>query len=169
MTKVALALGGNQGDVPQHFSDAIAKLERNGLSNISCSSCYVTSPVDCQEGAPDFVNGALTGEWDGAPDELLALCKRLEREAGRPEEYERNSDRPLDLDIVLFGDEAYTSERLTIPHKEMDKRLFVLEPLAEVAPDMLHPILDQIRVIFLPINVLIPLGPLRVILFQIPN
>jgi len=143
MVKVALALGGNQGDVALHFSGAIAKLELNGLSNISCSSYYVTKPVDCREGAPDFVNAALTGEWGGGPEELLTLCKRLEREAGRPVEYTRNSDRPLDVDIILFGAEIYSSEHLTIPHKEMHKRLFVLEPLAEVAAGMLHPVLDS--------------------------
>jgi len=143
MKKVALSLGGNQGDVALHFSGAIAKLELNGLSNISCSPYYVTKPVDCQEGAPDFVNAALTGEWGGDPEELLILCKRLEREAGRPEEYARNADRPLDLDIILFGDETYTAQHLIIPHKEMHKRLFVLAPLAEVAPDMLHPVLGK--------------------------
>jgi 2-amino-4-hydroxy-6-hydroxymethyldihydropteridine diphosphokinase len=143
METIALALGGNQGDVSAHFSDAICKLEKSGLQNICTSSCYVTTPVGCKEDAPDFVNAALTGEWNGTPAELLALCKRLEAEAGRPSEYERNSDRPLDLDIILFGEQTYQLDNLTVPHIDMENRLFVLIPLAEVAPNMTHPVLNK--------------------------
>lgn len=141
--KVALALGGNIGNVKKNFSEAIAKLEANGVEDIKYSSNYTTTPVECRLGAPDFVNAALTGYWSGSPDELFQLCKKLEAEAGRPKNYERNSDRPLDVDIILFGEQLVTEAHLVIPHKEMHNRLFVLIPLCEVAPEMVHPSLNK--------------------------
>lgn len=143
METVALALGGNLGDVPAEFLSAIQKMKQQGLMNVSVSSCYVTAPVDCRAGAPDFVNGAVTGQWAGSEVELLSLCKKMESEAGRAEEYERNSDRPLDIDIIFFGDKKYLSSSLTIPHKETAARLFVLLPLVEIDPNMLHPVLNK--------------------------
>ena len=137
--RVALSLGGNIGNVHSAFSEAITKLAANGLENIVISANYTTSPVDCRSDAPDFVNAALTGDWMGTDDELLKLCKKLEFEAGRPKVYKRNSDRTLDIDIILFGDQIIQKPHLIIPHKEMGKRLFVLVPLNEIAPDMKHP------------------------------
>ena len=139
-TRIILALGGNLGDVPQTFAQAIQKLQRNGLTNITPSSCYTTAPIDCDENAPDFVNAALSGDWNDTPEKLLTLCKQLESEAGRPSQYKRNADRPLDIDIIFFGEEIVTSENLVIPHKEAHNRLFVMVPVAEIAPDFIHPL-----------------------------
>ncbi len=143
MEKVALSIGGNIGDVKGNFRVAIEKLKTAGLKCVKHSSCYSTTPVDCSNKAPDFVNSAITGEWSKSSEELLSLCKKIEREAGRPEIYKRNSDRPVDLDIIFFGSETKNTESLIIPHKEMANRLFVLIPLAEIAKDWIHPVLDK--------------------------
>ncbi|NCB32157.1 MAG: 2-amino-4-hydroxy-6-hydroxymethyldihydropteridine diphosphokinase, partial [Clostridia bacterium] len=113
---VALALGGNSGDVRAHFDRALSALEAAGVSGIRMSSIHVTAPVDCPPGSADFLNAALTGYCSIPPLELLALCKELERKAGRPAHYPPNSPRPLDIDIILYGDLVYSDDRLTIPH-----------------------------------------------------
>jgi len=139
-TTIVLSLGGNLGDVPQTFANAVKKLHQHGVRDICTSSCYTTSPVDCADEAPDFVNAALSGTWGGTAEELLKVCKLLESEAGRPDQYARNADRPLDIDIILFGDTILKTVFLTIPHKEAFNRLFVLVPVAEIAGKLKHPI-----------------------------
>lgn len=136
---IALALGGNCGDVCGNFETALAKLADGGIRNITMSPLYVTEPVDCPPGSPDFYNAALTGYCGLPPLELLALCKRIEREAGRPEHYPVNSPRPLDIDIILYGNLIYSDEKLTIPHPRAAEREFVLKPLADIAPDLIFP------------------------------
>ncbi len=136
---IALALGGNCGDVCAGFEAAIAKLAAAGIREIRTSTVHATAPVDCPPGSPDFLNMALTGLCDLPPRELLTLCKRLEREAGRLEQYPVNSPRPLDIDIILYGNLIYSDERLTIPHPRAAARAFVLAPLAEIAPGMVFP------------------------------
>jgi len=130
---IARRIGGNTGDIPANFRMAFRELASGGLSNIVTSKFYRTAPVGCPPGAGDFVNGALTGIWDGSPLELLDLCKKIEEMAGRPAAHDKNSDRPLDLDIILFGDMTFKADKLSIPHSEAAKRLFVMLPLADVA------------------------------------
>ncbi len=136
---VALSLGGNLGDVEASFRRALTKLAERGFSLEKASSLYRTAPVGCEEGAPDFWNAAATGRWKGSPQELLAVCKELEREAGRPGEHPRWHSRTLDIDIVLFGDLELSSPSLRIPHPEARLRGFVLEPLAEIAGSWAFP------------------------------
>ena len=78
-------------------------------------------------------NAALIGEWAGSAEELLAVCQRLEREAGRPEKHSSRESRPLDLDLIPFGDERRETAFLRLPHPRAQERGFVLMPLAEVA------------------------------------
>lgn len=137
--RVALAVGGNTGDISANFRMAFKELEAGGLCNIRTSKFYRTSPVGCAPDAQDFINGALVGGWGGTPEELLALCKKIEEKAGRPATHDKNSDRTLDLDIIFFGDRTYKSGDLTIPHPEAAKRLFVMVPLADVAGGWLFP------------------------------
>lgn len=139
MTETALSLGGNTGNVRDTFRKALKALEHAGMENIRLSSLYSTSPVDCEPGTPDFINAALTGNWNGTVKELRELCKFLETEAGRPEKHPRYASRPLDIDIIFFGTEQYSDEELIIPHKEAEKRLFVLIPLAETAGNWIFP------------------------------
>jgi 2-amino-4-hydroxy-6-hydroxymethyldihydropteridine diphosphokinase len=87
---------------------------------------------------PDFLNTALTGETTLAPEDLLALAKALELAAGRTRS-ERFGPRPLDIDLVLYGDRVRDAPELTLPHPRLRERRFMLAPLAEVAPAMAVP------------------------------
>lgn len=139
MIKTALALGGNLGDVALTFKTAAEKLESAGMEDIKLSNFFRTAPVDCVHGSPDFLNAALTGDWAGSAEELFAACQRIERESGRPAVHGINAPRTLDIDIILFGDRILNSAILQIPHPRAAQRLFVIAPLAEIAPDMIFP------------------------------
>lgn len=137
--KIAILMGGNLGNSAEIFEQAIRKLTENGVQSIRQSRIYRTAPVDCVPGTPDFSNAALTGEWTGTATDLLALTQQLEREAGRPARHSSRESRTLDLDLILFGGECFDSPTLTLPHPRARQRLFVLEPLAEIAPEMRFP------------------------------
>ncbi len=135
----ALSLGGNMGDVESSFRMALKSLADAGLERLRVSSLYTTKPVGCEPGAADFLNAAATGFWKGSPFELLSLCKDLEARAGRPTIHPHWHSRPLDIDLILFGDLEVKTDTLTLPHPEASKRRFVLEPLSEIAPDIVFP------------------------------
>ena len=137
--KIAILLGGDLGDEQKVFSAAIRGLADGGVENIQTSSLYRTKPVDCVPGTPDFYNQAVTGSWRGTPLELLKLTQGLERAAGRPEKHRSDEARVLDCDIILFGDEVVDLPKLQIPHPRAQSRVFVLEPLAEIAGDWRFP------------------------------
>ncbi len=136
---VAIALGGNQGEVLRNFREAAALLGANGLRSVRLAEPIRTAPVDCVPGTPDFWNAALIGEWDGTPEELLALTQSIERRLGRPAAHSSRESRPIDLDILLFDEAVVSLPNLVIPHPRLRLRRFVLEPLAEIAPDWLVP------------------------------
>ena len=137
--KVAIMLGGNLGDTEKIFDSAVAAFIDGGLKLIGRSAIYRSAPVDCVPGTPEFSDQALTGSWNGTAEELLALCQQLERAAGRPEKHSSRESRTLDCDIIIFGDTVSDSPALTLPHPRAKMRRFVLEPLAEIAPDWLFP------------------------------
>lgn len=137
--KIAVALGGNLGDAAANFRFALSRLREGGVENILFSSLFHSKPENCPPGSPDFTNAAATGEWAGSPQELLNLCQRIEIAAGRPREHDFNAPRPLDLDIILFGNEIINAPGLQIPHPRAAGRLFVLKPLAELAPGWIFP------------------------------
>jgi 2-amino-4-hydroxy-6-hydroxymethyldihydropteridine diphosphokinase len=139
ITKTALSLGGNLGNVEETFNLAAQKLEVAGLKNIKISSFLRTVPVDCPPGTPDFLNAAMTGEWPGSPEALLEVCKKIEIESGRAAVHGFNAPRTLDIDIILFGGLMFASGTLQIPHPRAADRLFVIAPLAEIAPEMIFP------------------------------
>jgi 2-amino-4-hydroxy-6-hydroxymethyldihydropteridine diphosphokinase len=138
-TDVALSLGGNTGDVPSAFRRALKKLQDGGLCEIRISSLYRTAPVGCEKGTPDFINAAVTGKWNGSPDSLHNLCLKIEVEEGRAADHVKYASRTLDLDIIFFGDMVHADSKITIPHREAKKRLFVLIPLAEIAGNRIFP------------------------------
>lgn len=140
---VALALGANQGQLETVFFSTAAALAQAGMENIRLSPFYITAPVDCAPGTPDFINAALTGTWHDSVEKLHELCKELEERSGRPRDHARNTSRPLDLDIIFFGQESIDTPELTIPHKEASNRLFVLIPLADIAGDWIFPGLNM--------------------------
>ena len=139
MSKIALMLGGNLPDTPEAMSVALVKLSDAGVENIRNSAALTSEAVDCVPGTPDFLDMAVTGDWGGSAPELLALCQRLEREAGRPEKHSSRESRILDCDIIFFDDMIVDTPQLTIPHPRAQKRRFVLEPLSEIAPELCFP------------------------------
>ena len=138
-TKFAIMLGGNLGDSAAIFRAALDRLAAAGCRNLRMSRIHRGAAVDCVPGTPDFSDAAATGEWSGSALELLRLCRKLEREAGRPAEHSSRESRTLDIDLILFGDEVIDTPELTVPHPRAQTRRFVLEPLAELLPDVRFP------------------------------
>ena len=132
---VAIGIGSNEGDSPGIVRRALGMLERAGLKRLRVSLFYWTTPVDCMPETPPFLNGAVTGAWNGGVNDLLGVCKRIERDLGRPSSHSSKEARTIDLDILLFGDRVMRADRLCVPHPNLVKRLFVLAPLAEIAAD----------------------------------
>jgi 2-amino-4-hydroxy-6-hydroxymethyldihydropteridine diphosphokinase len=137
--KTAIALGGNLGDSAANFDFAVKSLENNGLKNIKLSDLISSKPENCPEGSPDFTNAALTGEWEYSAHALLELCQKIEIQAGRPVKHGFNTPRILDLDIILFDTDCLDKPDLKIPHPRAAERIFVLEPLAQIAPNWIFP------------------------------
>lgn len=138
-TKIALSLGGNIGDLPKTFEQAIEKLAQAGVSEIRQSSLIKTPAEDCVPGTPPFTNAAITGKWDKSLNELFDLCQKIEQEAGRQKNHKPGTSRTLDIDIIIFGNQIYKDTRLQIPHKKALTRFFVIYPLSEIAGDWTFP------------------------------
>ncbi len=140
-----LSLGSNVGDREANLRDAISRLGALGQL-VSVSSFYETEPVDFTDQAW-FLNCAVALETKHTPEQLIAALLDIEQKMGRRRHREKGP-RTIDLDIVLFhdattGDAILDSPELTIPHPAMHQRRFVLEPLAEIAPDARHPVLKR--------------------------
>lgn len=130
-----LALGGNLGDVPASFSDAIAALaERPDCAVMAASSVWRTRPWGVAD-QPGFLNMAVLVRTRLAPRQLLDLCLDLERGAGRVRAT-RWGPRSLDIDIIAFDALRMEEPDLTIPHPRAHERMFVLVPVCEIAPDV---------------------------------
>lgn len=139
MTRCYLALGGNVGDVERHFADALSDFGKGRGINVVCvSSTYRTQPIGTSAG--DFYQNAAAG-IDTAldPFAVLDVLQELEKRAGRTRTGVWQP-RPLDLDLIFYGDRVINDARLQVPHPACWYRRFVLDPLAEIAPDALHPI-----------------------------
>jgi 2-amino-4-hydroxy-6-hydroxymethyldihydropteridine diphosphokinase len=138
--RVALGLGSNVGDRRAHLETALSDL-RARLEVLAVSRFVATEPVG---GPPqgEFLNAAALVETELSPRALLELAHALEDAAGRQREV-RWGPRPLDIDLLLYGDEVVRDADLVIPHPRLHERRFVLEPLAEIAPDWIVPRLDR--------------------------
>ena len=134
-----LGLGSNVGDSAGHLRAAIELLEAEGVAVDAVSSAYVTEPVGAILDQPDFLNAAVRIRTDLEPEELLDACKRVEAERGRQFDLPRHSPRPLDVDLLLLGDLELSTDRLTLPHREVTTRRFVLVPLLELDSDLTLP------------------------------
>lgn len=139
MTKTAIMLGGNLPGTLQKMDFALEKLQNSGFFVEKISEIFHSEAVDCVPGTPDFLDRAVIGSWGGSAAELLQLCQKIEVEAGRPAIHSSRESRILDIDIILFGGEIINSPQLTIPHPRALQRRFVLEPMAEIAPDWRFP------------------------------
>ncbi len=138
MALVALSLGSNLGDRRGHLTWAVAQLGRI-LSNLRASSFIETEPLDVPDVQPPYLNAAVVGECALPPDVLLERLLALERLAGR-ERTGYRAARTLDLDLILYGDFVTDADGLTVPHPRFRERAFVLEPLAEIAPELRDPV-----------------------------
>ena len=119
----------------------MAELQRLSDEPILKSSLWQTSPVDCPPGSPKFVN-AVVGfipRPDETPESLLAKLQELQKVFGRRPKKILNEPRPLDLDLVAFGDEKRNTPELILPHPRAHERRFVLRPLSEIAPELVLP------------------------------
>jgi 2-amino-4-hydroxy-6-hydroxymethyldihydropteridine diphosphokinase len=135
-----LSLGSNRGDRETHLRDAIARLETPGHV-VSVSSFYETEPVEFIDQAW-FLNCAVALETAQTPEQVMAALLNIELQMGR-QRIQKKGPRIIDIDILLFGDLILGSPGLTIPHPAMQERRFVLEPLAEIAPQLQHPVLKK--------------------------
>ena len=138
-TPVALALGSNAAGSEAIFRMACQLLQAHGFVVDNLAQTIITRPVDCPPGTPDFYNSALTGTFAGSSMELLEITQSIEQTLGRPVDHGFHLPRPLDIDIIIFGNEVADLPRLTLPHPRAQERLFVLEPLNEIAPDWVFP------------------------------
>ena len=136
---VFLGLGSNMGDREAALLGGLGRLEGRGFRVTRRSSLWLTEPVGGPPQGP-FLNAVAGGETALRPEALLEACLATELEMGRVRA-ERNGPRTIDVDILFFGDEQWSSPGLVIPHPRLHERRFVLEPLAEIAPDFVHPVL----------------------------
>lgn len=133
MARVVLGLGSNLGDRLGNLRNALGMLEPfYQPKSLRISSIWETEPIDCPEGSPSFLNCVIEFETDLLPEDLLRKTQEIELALGRPEEREVNSPRPVDLDMLLYGDLQISTPHLTVPHPRMMRRAFVLCPLAEL-------------------------------------
>lgn len=135
-----LGLGSNVGDRRANLQAAVDALPERGAIVLACSSTYDTDPVGEILDQPSFLNACVRIETALGPEQLLDACKAIERELGRDlEGGVRHAPRAIDVDVLLLGDAAYASERLTIPHAQAASRRFVLIPLLELDFDLRTP------------------------------
>ena len=138
--RVYLSLGSNIGDPAGNLNAAIDRLRALG-EVVAVSSFYETEPVEFTAQAW-FLNCAVALDTEKNPQQLLAGILDIEQQLGR-RRGQKKGPRIIDLDILLFGNSIVDDPGLTIPHPAMHERRFVLEPLAEIAPDAFHPVLNR--------------------------
>src|SRR5438477_2287318 len=146
--RTGIALGSNLGDRMANLRaarKAIVDLVRQrtdspGRANVKppmrSSPIFETEPVDCEPGAAKFLNAVLEIEYDGDPSELLEQLVRVEESLGRERDHAKNVSRKIDIDLLYADDLNVKNERLQLPHPRMHLRKFVLQPLADIRPDL---------------------------------
>ena len=138
-----IALGSNLGNKRLNIENAIkliGKIERTTL--VRTSGIYKTVP-EGRANQPSFLNAVAEIHTSLSTDNLLDRLMQAEKQIGRTRSGKRNEPRVIDLDILLYGQETYHLPHLIIPHPRMHRRRFVLEPLCEIAPDLIHPVLHK--------------------------
>ena len=139
MCEVFLGLGSNLNDRAGYLDRAVAAL--GSLGKVARSRWYETAAVGLP-GAPAFLNGVVQLESDLAPDELLRQTRDIERRLGR-DPLRRAGSRTIDIDILLYGRQVISRPGLEIPHPRLHQRAFVLVPLADLSPNLVHPVLGR--------------------------
>jgi len=142
VTMTYLGLGSNVGDREEYIEQAVFLLEKNpNIEVTKRSSNYETEP----EGGgtqPPFINAALEIKTKLTPHRLLEVCQEIETTLGREREIEWGP-RTIDIDILLYDGEIISDDKLQVPHPLMHERLFVLRPLRDIAPHLIHPVLEK--------------------------
>jgi 2-amino-4-hydroxy-6-hydroxymethyldihydropteridine diphosphokinase len=135
-----LGLGSNVGDRRANLQAAVELLWTHRVTVLASSSVYETEPVGEVTDQRPFYNACVRVETDLHPEGLLDACKAVERTLGRELQgepgYVRHGPRPIDVDLLLLGEDGYESERLVLPHREVTARRFVLIPLLELDPEL---------------------------------
>lgn len=137
MARAYLALGSNMGDRRQNLARALEILSRRAAVE-RVSSVYETEPVGFKD-QPKFLNAVCCISTSLPPQQLLSLAKEIEVKMGRTPSF-RNAPRPIDIDILFYEDKVVNLPGLEIPHPRLAERAFVLIPLVEIAPDLVHPV-----------------------------
>lgn len=138
--RIGIALGSNLGDRMTNLRGArkaIADLAAD--KSVVASRVYETEPVNCEPNAGKFLNAVLEIEYDGDPSELLEKLIRVEESLGRDRKHAPNVSRKIDIDLLYANELVINNERLELPHPRMHERRFVLEPLADIRPDLVLP------------------------------
>ena len=138
---IFIALGSNLGNKEKNLKDALKLLEKKGVRVRRVSGFIMTRPYGVTD-QPDFLNAVAEIETDKSPAELLQLLLQTEQEMGR-KRVRRWGERNIDLDLLLYDDRIIDLPELRVPHPDMQNRDFVLYPLAQIAPDAVHPVLRK--------------------------
>ncbi len=139
-TNVYVGLGSNEGDREAHLVAALQALSRiDAVAVLRCSSLFDSAPVGPSQ--PRFLNAVVALECCLPPLRLLTILQRIEEDLGRRRDGTRWGPRPIDLDILVWDGEVVAEPNLQVPHLELHKRRFALEPLVELAPALEHPVL----------------------------
>jgi 2-amino-4-hydroxy-6-hydroxymethyldihydropteridine diphosphokinase len=139
--RVFLGLGSNLGDRERHLRDALDSLQKRGVAHLRPSALYETEPVGGPPQGP-YLNAVVEGRSTLSPEDLLRAALDVERGLGRVRT-EPNAPRTIDVDLLLHGDAIVETEAARVPHPRLHLRRFVLVPLAELAPDLVHPVLKR--------------------------
>jgi 2-amino-4-hydroxy-6-hydroxymethyldihydropteridine diphosphokinase len=139
--RTGIALGSNLGDRLANLSAARqAIVDLSGVSEpILASVIYETEPIGCEPGAGKFLNAVLEFEYEGDPIELLEELSGIEESLGRARDHARNVSRNIDIDLLYCGEKKVESEQLRLPHPRLHLRRFVLQPLADIRPELVLP------------------------------
>ena len=141
--RVFIGIGSNEGDRLAHISQAIRALSAvDGVHVVQMATIIESEPVGGPPQGP-YLNTVVALDTGLAPRDLLSALKAIEQQLGRQPAGERWGPRPIDLDVLLYEDQIIESPELTIPHPRMHERQFVLEPLVQIAPDVIHPLLQR--------------------------
>ncbi|MDQ7782867.1 MAG: 2-amino-4-hydroxy-6-hydroxymethyldihydropteridine diphosphokinase [Desulfomonilaceae bacterium] len=141
---VYIGFGSNMGDREAIFRASLESITKvPGTEVTAHSKLYETEPVGLVDGGREFLNGAIALETTLPPADLMTFLRSIEQRLGKSPTHRSNESRPIDLDMLLYGDGIIQEDGLTVPHPRMHTRGFVLAPLAEIAPDAVHPVLNR--------------------------